>query len=60
MGVTGRRGRRLLVLVSSAINIADNDRAAGWAEIALELVAVAIWFIRQLLQVVEQKRRVGW
>ena len=41
MGVTERRGR-LLVLVSSAINIADNNRAAGWVEIALELVAVAI------------------
>ena len=43
MGVTGRRGR-LLVLVSSAINI-DNNRAAGWVEIALELVAVAICMI---------------
>ena len=31
-----------MVLVSSTVNIADNNRAAGWAEVALELVAVAI------------------
>ena len=45
MGVTGRRGK-LFVLVSSAINNADNNKAVVrvWAETALELVAVAINF----------------
>ena len=40
-GATGKRVRRL-VLVASAIDSADNNKAIVWAEISLELVVVAI------------------
>ena len=40
-GATGKRVR-LLVLVASAIDSADNNKAIVWAEISLELVVVAI------------------
>ena len=43
-----------MVLVASVIDSADNNRAVIWAEISLELVAVAIRFILKLLQVLEQ------
>ena len=52
----GGRRLRLFVLIASAIASADNNKAVVWAEISLELVAVAIRFIRKLLQVLEQKR----
>ena len=39
-------GRRFRLLVLVAIDSADNNRAVVWAEISLELVAVAIRFIR--------------
>ena len=56
-GETGRR-ERLLVLVGSAIDTAENNRVIIWAEISLKLVVVAIRFLRKLLQLLEQKRRV--
>ena len=52
---TGRRVR-LLVLVASAIDTADNKKSVVWAEISLVLVVVAPRFVRKLLQVLEQKR----
>ena len=54
-GATGRRVR-LLVLVASAIDTVDNNKAVIWAEISLEFVVVSIRFVRKLLQVLEQKR----
>ena len=54
-GATGRRVR-LLDLVASAIDTADNNKAVVWAEISLEFVVVSIRFVRKLLQVLEQKR----
>ena len=52
---TGRKVR-LLNIVASVIDSADNNKAVVWAEISLEFVVISIRFIRKLLQVLEQKR----